>query len=656
MFFGGSKSSDRHDKGISVPDHELFRLLATGAYGQVWLAKTVLGTFRAVKIVQREKFQHERQYEREFEGVKAFEPHSRSHPGFVHILHVGRDNREGFFCYVMELADDEGGGREVKPVSYRPRTLRSELDRRQRLPVPDCARLALSILSALDHLHQLGLVHRDIKPANFIFVDGQPKFADIGLVAAISGDGTLVGSIGYNAPEGSGCPPADIFSLGRVIFEMFTGVAVAKCGDALPDVSAKLADERERRFLAAVLKACAVRTGDRWRNAAEFYDALAPFAAVAEDPGVGTRDFPKPSKPMPAPAPGAPPPPGDPAGDVATMLEPAGGAVPLKSRFYIERAGDRVLETALARRDGIVRITGARQMGKTSLLARGLQQARQRGWRVVMTDLQKANVASLQSLDAFYAFLGESVADQLDLEKLPRDLWDERRSANANFERWFRREVLGDASKPFLWELDEVDRLFGCAFGPEVFGLFRSWYNDRALNGGAWDQFTLSIAYANEVRLFIPDERQSPFNVGTLIELADFTPAESEEMNRRYGGPLKTPEERARLHALLAGQPFLTRCALNEMVASGAELAVIEAAADREDGLFAEHLRRLEHIVSRHPELPAVVRAALEGRPCGDARAFHRLRAVGVVVGAPEAPRMRCELYARHFRRRGAAG
>ena len=37
--------------------------------------------------------------------------------------------------------------------------------------------------------------------------------------------------------------------------------------------------------------------------------------------------------------------------------------------------------------------------------------------------------------------------------------------------------VLGDAAAPLLWAMDEVDRLFTCDFGSEVFGLFRSWHN-----------------------------------------------------------------------------------------------------------------------------------------------------------------------------------
>jgi serine/threonine protein kinase len=58
------------------------------------------------------------------------------------------------------------------------------------------------------------------------------------------------------------------------------------------------------------------------------------------------------------------------------QLEPVGGAVPLDSKFYIARATDDEFQAAIARQDSIVLVKGARQVGKTSLLARGLQQAR----------------------------------------------------------------------------------------------------------------------------------------------------------------------------------------------------------------------------------------------------------------------------------------
>src|SRR5438445_3925126 len=89
-----------------IPDHELIRNVGGGSYGEVWLAQNALGAFRAVKIVYRKTFESERPYEREFSGIKKFEPISRSHEGFVDILQVGRNDQAGYFYYVMELADD----------------------------------------------------------------------------------------------------------------------------------------------------------------------------------------------------------------------------------------------------------------------------------------------------------------------------------------------------------------------------------------------------------------------------------------------------------------------------------------------------------------------------------------------------------------------
>src|SRR5215469_9174035 len=107
----GAKSLARAPVAMSgIPEHELLRPIASGAYGQVWLARNALGIYRAVKIVHRASFEHDRPFEREFAGIKAFEPISRSHEGLVDLLQVGRDEAAGYFYYVMELADDARAG------------------------------------------------------------------------------------------------------------------------------------------------------------------------------------------------------------------------------------------------------------------------------------------------------------------------------------------------------------------------------------------------------------------------------------------------------------------------------------------------------------------------------------------------------------------
>ncbi len=170
----------------AVPDHEVLRRIGRGSYGEIWLARALAtGAWRAVKIVWRINFESERSFRREFEGMTVFEPISRSHAGFVDILQVGRNDALGFFYYVMELADDHATGLPLAdPAAYAPRTLRAVLQERRRLWPPECLTLGASLAEALGALHAHGLSHRDIKPDNIIFVGGEPKLADIGLVAA----------------------------------------------------------------------------------------------------------------------------------------------------------------------------------------------------------------------------------------------------------------------------------------------------------------------------------------------------------------------------------------------------------------------------------------------------------------------------------------
>jgi len=277
-----------------IPDHELLRPIGAGSYGEVWLAKNVMGSFRAVKVVYRKTFESERPYEREFSGIKKFEPISRSHEGFVDILQVGRNDQAGYFYYVMELADDAKGvfsiqstppAKEDEPQSglntehwilntYSPKTLRSEVQRRGRLPVEECLQLSLSLTSALGELHKQGLIHRDIKPSNIIFVNGQPKLADIGLVASVTEARSFVGTAGFIPPEGPGTAQADLYSLGKVLYEISTGKDRTDFPE-LPTLVREMPDrERLVEFNEAVLRACQNDCGKRYRSASEMHTDL----------------------------------------------------------------------------------------------------------------------------------------------------------------------------------------------------------------------------------------------------------------------------------------------------------------------------------------------------------------------------------------------
>jgi len=333
--------------------------------------------------------------------------------------------------------------------------------------------------------------------------------------------------------------------------------------------------------------------------------------------------------------------------------EPVGGAVPLQSPFYIRRTADGEFNAAIARRDTIVLVKGPRQIGKTSLLVRGLDQARQAGARLILTDLQKLAAADFETADTFFLALAQWITDQLELDVSPRQTWNPDRASGANFERFLRREVLNRAETPVAWGLDEVDRLFPCAYHNDVFGLFRAWYNERSFDPtGPFSRLTLAMAYATEAHLFITDLNQSPFNVGTRVTLDDLTCAQVSELNQLYGSPLARREEIIRLFDLLGGHPYLVRRALHEMKTRGLDLATIEAQAERDDGLFGDHLERMLVALRQDPGLLETVRNLLRGQDSPSAENFYRLRSAGITVGdTPADMHLRCRLYTLYLTR-----
>ncbi len=124
----------------------------------------------------------------------------------------------------MELADDALTGREFDPDRYEPLTLKRMMADRARMPAQECAVIGVELARALVELHRRRLVHRDVKPSNVIFVGGVPKLADIGLVAIASDSATFIGTEGFVPPEGPGSTSADVFALGKVLYEMSTGL------------------------------------------------------------------------------------------------------------------------------------------------------------------------------------------------------------------------------------------------------------------------------------------------------------------------------------------------------------------------------------------------------------------------------------------------
>lgn len=258
-----------NDGRPAIVDYELIRKIGQGSYGDVWLARGLTGVFRAVKVVWRDRFTEPQPFEREFKGLREFMSVSLIEAHQLALLHVGRNDDAGFFYYVMELADDAETGREIDPERYVPLTLREMRLRRGRLPAERCLSLAAELARALAGLHSRNLVHRDIKPSNVIIVGGVAKLADIGLVASAGDAQTYVGTEGFVPPEGPGAPAADVFGLGKLIYELSSGRDRTEFPSLPPDLDT-LPDRKALLELnEIVIRACDPSPGQRYRDAGE---------------------------------------------------------------------------------------------------------------------------------------------------------------------------------------------------------------------------------------------------------------------------------------------------------------------------------------------------------------------------------------------------
>lgn len=256
----------------SVPGHTVLRGIGAGSSGEVWLARSETGAWRAVKVVRRDRFEDERSFLREFEAVRRFERLSREHPGFIDILQTGwTDDGAGYF-YVMELGDGDRPGWTAE--NYAPRTLARVLRDEGRLTTDACVELGLRLCEGLQALHAEGLIHRDIKPSNVVYADGVPKLADIGTVIGTHEAQSYVGTEGFIAPEGPNSAQADVYALGKLLYVAATG----KDRRDFPDPGAEMESGPEaprlRELNLVLLKACAAHPSRRYPSSRHLHADL----------------------------------------------------------------------------------------------------------------------------------------------------------------------------------------------------------------------------------------------------------------------------------------------------------------------------------------------------------------------------------------------
>ncbi|MBD2067214.1 AAA-like domain-containing protein [Leptolyngbya sp. FACHB-671] len=332
-----------------------------------------------------------------------------------------------------------------------------------------------------------------------------------------------------------------------------------------------------------------------------------------------------------------------------------GGQMDLASRFYIERPPiESLCYKAIAQPGALIRIKAPRQMGKTSLMARILHQAKQQGARVVPLSFQLANQRSLTNSDTFLQWFCASVSlelglldpDQLTKHWQLADLIGSNQCCKAYFEQY----LLPSLSAPLTLGLDEVDRVFAnLEIADDFFGLLRALH-EEAKRREIWKNIRLIVVHSTEV--YIPlDVNKSPFNVGLPIELPEFTLLQVEELVQRHSLSCRSKDIQA-LTEVIGGHPFLVRLALYAIVHQSLSFEQLQDTSTT-DRIYADHLHRHLSNLERNPALMQAFRqVVLHDRTVRlpSEQAF-KLDSMGLVKLTGNDVVVRCQLYRDYFHR-----
>ena len=307
---------------------------------------------------------------------------------------------------------------------------------------------------------------------------------------------------------------------------------------------------------------------------------------------------------------------------------------------------------AICQPNGVtITIKGPRQMGKSSLLIRIMQDGCGRGMRTAFLDFQMIEQASMQDPERFYRQFCSLLAWEFELEDRTEKVWKAPLGQVQKTTNYVQMHILREISdEPVLLAMDEVERMFASPFRSDFFSMLRSWHNRRA-QGGDWTRLNLALVTSTEPYQLIADLNQSPFNVGKAVELKDFNLEQVAELNRRHGKPLKDADL-YNLTKLLSGHPYLTRKALYLVASKRITLDALFATAWEDDGPFGDHLRNHLFRMSDYPELKEGMMGAIKYQRIADEHVFFRLRGAGLVQRAGNEELPRNPLYADYFEKR----
>ena len=338
------------------------------------------------------------------------------------------------------------------------------------------------------------------------------------------------------------------------------------------------------------------------------------------------------------------------------ITEIPGGAMKAESQLYIQRQNDEIAINAMtSNNDGItINIKGARQVGKSSFLNKLIHVSNQRNKKVAYIDFQRFGSQILSDDKAFYKQFCANITKKLSLSlKNLNEYWSESEGLFSNTvitTDYIEEYIINEIDQPIVLAMDEVDFMLGASFSSDFFGMLRSWHNERASND-AWNKVDLVLVISTEPYLLINSLEQSPFNVGLMVNMEDFTLEEVTRLNELQQAHCSLNQVQM-LHQMLGGHPYLTRKALYLVANNNLTFADLRHGNTYNYAPFDDHLRARWNYLYNKSELLDCFKKIIRNQGCGDSKAIWRLEGAGLIKrkdGSNHLASPRCDVYATYF-------